>query len=168
MNFSKSENLYFIVTTIIFLLVILYVASEYQSEKPETSLTSININSGKCKIQSEICNFDIDDLRISISSDKNIKYLNPFVISVKTKTNNNLKIKKIQVDFKMINMDMGVNRFLLNKKPINNNNEQLWQGKALLPICVTGRADWVAEFSLYIKDSLYFLKLPITVEQPNS
>ena len=141
----------------------MYFVSDYTQEKSELELTLININSGNCKIQTELCNFNIDGLQLSISSDKAIQYLKPFLIVVNTSTSHNSNLKKIQIEFKMNGMDMGVNRFLLSKKNINN--KESWQGKALLPICVTGRADWIAEFSLYIKDSIFILSLPISVRK---
>lgn len=166
MNPTRSKKLIFTLTFIVFLLTTIYLVSDYTQEKSEPNLTLINLESENCKIQTELCNYNIDGLRLSISSDKNIQYLKPFLISVNTSTNYNSNVKKIQIEFKMNGMDMGVNRFLLSKKNINN--KEIWQGKALLPICVTGRADWIAELSIYIKDSIYVIKLPVSVEQPNS
>ena len=42
------------------------------------------------------------------------------------------------IDFQMIGMDMGLNRYKLN------HNDHLWHGNATLPVCVASRMDWIA------------------------
>ena len=62
---------------------------------------------------------------------------------------------------------MGVNRFLLKKTNFRN-EKQKWQGKALLPICVTGRADWVSELEVVTQKSKYVFSFPIFVKQASN
>ena len=64
----------------------------------------------------------------------------------------------------MKNMNMGVNRFKLIK-PSSKNIKKLWTGKALLPVCITGRADWFAELELISKKKKYMISFPISVKQ---
>jgi len=123
----------------------------------------INVSPEKCNIESKVCIIEKMDFKIKISFDDNIYYLKPFVVSVIDENKVNNKLESIQVDFKMKNMNMGVNRFML-KKSILKNNVQLWQGKALLPICVTGRADWISEFDLQTKNKNYSIRLPVQVK----
>ena len=63
----------------------------------------------------------------------------------------------------MNNMNMGVNRFLLKR-----DNKSIWKGKALLPICVTGRADWLSEIEILTTKNKYIISIPILVKKsPN-
>ena len=64
-------------------------------------------------------------------------------------------------------MNMGVNRFSLRKAEIKN-QKQKWQGKALLPVCVTGRADWLAELEVVTNQSKYIIAIPLSVKQASN
>lgn len=155
----------YVILTVLVFYVAFVIYINLNSEKTEIKRTKIIVKSGDCKIQFQECEFVIENSRLKVSSDKTIKYLHPFSVLVKTPADASLEIEKIQIDFLMTNMDMGINRFLFNKS-VNKKNNQTWKAKALLPICVTGRADWVAELRLFSKDKIYYLKLPVTVEQP--
>lgn len=48
-------------------------------------------------------------------------------------------VAKVSVRFDMVGMDMGLNRFNLNRQSGN-----VWQGQAMLPMCHHGRRDWRA------------------------
>ena len=126
----------------------------------------INIPTEKCTVGSKVCIIETGELKIKISLDENIYYLKPFNVSVIDEDRVNSKLESVQVNFKMSNMNMGINRFRL-KNTILKNNAQIWQGKALLPICVTGRADWISEFELETKNKKYSIKLPIQVKNNN-
>lgn len=122
----------------------------------------IVIPAGKCKPQTQICKVELGDLNVDVFFEKNIFYLKPFKMSIRTTKNNN--IESIIVDFKMKDMDMGINRFELIK--INNTDEkQSWTAKAILPICVNGRSDWIAAILVKIDKIHYKLTLPFEVKK---
>ena len=126
--------------------------------------TAINISFSHCNVQKETCNVDTDDFSLNISFDEHVYYLKPFNFSISSKLKSNVEIESVQIDFKMKNMDMGVNRFML--KNINIKNKfQTWKGKALLPICVTGRADWISELEVITEDTKYIISFPISVKK---
>ena len=119
----------------------------------------------KCNAQKKVCKIELDGLNVELSFDNNIYYLKPFNVFVWSETDFN--VKSIQVDFKMKNMNMGVNRFSLRKDEIKN-QKQKWQGKALLPVCVTGRADWLAELEVVTNQSKYIIAIPLSVKQASN
>ena len=124
----------------------------------------IKIQANSCNAENKECVVELNELKVKVLFDENIYYLKPFYVSVINENLDNLKFESIQIDFKMNNMKMGVNRFLLK----NNDNMTTWQGKALLPICVTGRADWISEIELVTKTNKYLISLPISVKKsPN-
>jgi len=110
--------------------------------------------------QEKTCNVKLNDAEVSVSFEKDIFYLKPFKVSLFSSN----KFDAVYIDFKMRNMDMGVNRFLLSTTD-QKNNKQNWQGKALLPICVTGRADWYSELEIIIGAKKYIVSFPLTVKQ---
>ena len=107
---------------------------------------------------------ETDEFEIKVLLDQNIYYLRPFIIKADGKTKNNAYLENIIVNFEMNGMNMGVNRFSLKNKALLN-DKQHWQGKALLPVCVIGRADWIIELELVTKRAQYILSVPMTVQQ---
>ena len=124
----------------------------------------IKIQLNNCSIEGEECVVELNEFKVKILFDKDIFYLKPFNVSVTNKNVENLKVQSIQIDFKMNNMKMGVNRFQLK----NDINKSIWKGKALLPICVTGRADWFSEIEVETKNNKYLISLPISVNKSPS
>jgi len=153
------KNKFPILGSLITIIALFIVVDKYNFDRKEKELTQVLVEN--CQVQDEPCVANIGELELSISFVKNIYYLKPFDISIST--SNASELISISVDFKMKNMDMGVNRFQLKR---DANKAELWQGKALLPICVTGRADWYSELEVTTKKGRYQIILPILVKQP--
>ena len=94
--------------------------------------------------------------------DKDIYYLKRFSVLVENNEPHN--IKSMKISFKMKDMDMGNNQFTLNKVKLINKKKS-WKGDALLPICVTGRADWFSELEIITKENKYIIEFPIFVKK---
>jgi len=157
------KKIIFITIVLIFIIsIVFFLKTEIPTDKKV--LTVINVPLINCQVQKQSCKSELDELKLKISFDKDIYYLKPFNFSVRTKKTGNNDIDSIKINFKMKNMDMGINQFSL-KKLNTENKEQLWQGTALLPICVTGRADWFSELEIVTKNSKHIVSFPITVKQ---
>ena len=128
------------------------------------NLTIVKIPIENCEPQIKVCNVELDDFKISVSFDKDIFYLKPFKVSVFKKTDSRYDIESVYIDFKMKNMEMGVNRFLLSNID-SKDKTQSWLGKALLPICVTGSIDWFSELEIVTETKKYIITFPIIVKQ---
>ena len=156
-------------STISLVFVIILVATFIFIQNKNETVTFkekdvVKIQPKNCNLESKECVVELNEIKVKILFDENIYYLKPFNVSVMNENLNNLKLESIYVDFKMNNMNMGVNRFLLK----NDDDKSIWQGKALLPICVTGRADWLSEIELATKTNKYLISLPISVKKlPN-
>ena len=124
----------------------------------------IKVSIKDCTVQQKKCKLELDEFNIEISMNTNIFYLKKFNIDVWIESKGNTNIESIQADFIMKNMNMGVNHFILNKMEFKN-KKQNWQGSALLPICVTGRADWFSELSIVTKKNKYIVEFPIIVKK---
>lgn len=124
----------------------------------------IKIQPNNCNIESKECVVELNEFKVKIIFDEDIFYLKPFNVSVTNENSDSLKLESILIDFKMNSMNMGVNRFLLK----NDDNKSIWQGKVLLPICVTGRADWLSEIELVTKTNKYLISLPVSVKKSSN
>lgn len=69
-------------------------------------------------------------------------------------------VESVAVTFLMRSMDMGLNRYRLIAGP-----DGLWQGNVTLPVCVSGRSDWIADFEMVTAARRYRLRLPFMAEK---
>lgn len=81
--------------------------------------------------------------------------LQPFPVAVRTEG-----MKAVTVNFSMRGMTMGLNRYALART-----SEGGWQGEVTLPICVSGRTDWVAEFDLQLPDRHVTFAVPFVLDK---
>lgn len=160
----KKINKNIIITVLLISIIIVIAVQSKKVVNDRTERKVITLPVSICKPQEQICKIEFDGLDIELSLDKDIYYLKPFNVSVFSKKNNNSIIEFIQIDFKMKDMDMGVNRFKL-KKQNSQNYKQVWKGKALLPICVTRRADWYSELEVVTRENKYIFTFPVSVKQ---
>lgn len=91
---------------------------------------------------------------VTLHFPENVAYLKPFKMRVTLQGFRPEEIDKINVDFKMLGMDMGLNRYTLS--PIVDENGSIsFQGEAILPVCVSGRVDWLANTQVMTADKIY-------------
>lgn len=67
---------------------------------------------------------------------------------------------QITVEFQMRDMDMGLNRYRLEPAA-----DGAWQGRAILPVCTTGRSDWIARVEIVQRGRRWTAELPFSVAQ---
>ena len=158
-----NKNLIFVLLVIITVALMLIYALNKKNAGDVRTVIYVPLE--KCKSQQPICEAELNELNVKISFEKDIYYLQPFMISVLTENKASIEIESIHVDFKMEGMDLGLNRFRLSKVSYNN-KKQKWTGKAILPICVTGRADWFSVIEVVTKQNKYLLSVPVLVKQP--
>ena len=153
-----------ILLTFTFFIVVVYVFIQDRNENTTVNEKNIiQLKSNNCGVESKKCIVEFNKLKLKILLDENIYYLKPFKVSVLNENMDELELESIQVDFKMKSMDMGVNRFFFKKNEVEN--AHIWNAKVLLPICITGRADWISEFIVTTKSSKYLISLPISVKK---
>jgi len=69
-------------------------------------------------------------------------------------------VHSMSVDFQMVGMDMGENRYQLTADGAGP-----WHGSAILPVCTSGRSDWVADVRVHTADGLtYNARIPFVAE----
>lgn len=159
-NSGMIKKILFFIISVFIVITVLYVTQTAENN----DLPPIKISVGNCNVQQKKCKVEFEKFNIEISMDKNIYYLKKFNVDVWVENKEGTNIESIQIDFKMKDMNMGVNHFILNKMK-SENKKQNWQGNALLPVCVTGRADWFSELTIITKQNKYILEFPILVKK---
>ena len=67
-------------------------------------------------------------------------------------------VTAVTVSFSMRDMAMGLNRYALTQSAQGG-----WQGEIILPICVSGRTDWIAEFDIQLPDRHVVFAVPFVL-----
>lgn len=106
----------------------------------------------------EGCRVDDSDVSMEILFETRPRALQPFPLRVKAETVGPLE--RVTVGFTMRGMDMGRNRYALQQ---GANGE--WTGSITLPVCVSGRSDWVAGFELQTADKSYRVDVPFVLSK---
>lgn len=80
-----------------------------------------------------------------------IEPLKPFAVSLQTRA----VVRAATVRFDMVGMDMGHNEFRLKPQA-----DGAWGATVLLPVCATGRRDWVATLRVETNAATYSAVFP--------
>ena len=91
-----------------------------------------------CDAARQPCSARQGDSSLTLRLTGPLRPLQPFPVEVRL-TGPVAAARQIAVDFSMVGMDMGLNRFHLQRQP-----DGAWSGQALLPVCSAGRHDWLA------------------------
>ena len=146
----------FVVSTILFF--------QFMPTQKNSDMESVYRSLENCNVQEKECMENIEKISFNIVMDKDIFYLKKFNVDVFVENKFKKRIKSIKISFKMKNMNMGNNVFVLNK-PLSNKERQNWKTTAVLPICVSGRADWISALEVIIENKKYILEFPIQVKK---
>ena len=84
------------------------------------------------------CRIDLDGKAVAVSVGGELKPLQAFQVRVDAP-----KATKVEARFTMEGMDMGFNLYTLRA-----DKEGMFQANITLPVCVTGRRDWVMHLSV--------------------
>lgn len=91
-----------------------------------------------CGFDSNPCEIEIDGQIFSISVYGSVTPLKRFKIILEGDS-----VENAMVSFSMIDMDMGINRFVFKQTAA-----KLWETPVVLPVCSARRKDWLAEFTI--------------------
>ena len=120
-------------------------------QKPRQVLELVGSN---CNPAKSICTAAKQDTSVTLYFPEKVHYLRPFRMQVTTKGISNSSIESIYIDYTMVGMDMGLNRFSL--MPVTDAKGQLrYEGEGILPVCVSGRVDWLANVNVVTADKVY-------------
>lgn len=104
----------------------------------------------------------INQQQIAILFPKQITYLTPFPIQVRSQ--NKGRIQQMQLQFSMRGMQMATNRFTLNQRKDNKHGKDtFWQTEVVLSRCISDRKDWLVELVVKTKNKVETSNFMITV-----
>lgn len=98
-----------------------------------------------CSPVGQACSVAHGDRSIGLQLPSDIQPLSRFPMTVYLE---GIRARAVTVEFTMQGMDMGVNRFGLGE------GQDAWTGEAILPVCTTGRVDWVATVRAVTADGI--------------
>lgn len=124
------------------------------SAPPVTTKLSLPSTVKNCNPVLDVCKASDHSHSVALRLDTSTRYLKPFEIEVTINGFNVTAIKTVSVDFNMVDMDMGINRFRLNQV-IQQETGIVYRGRGILPVCVTGRRDWQAVVEVDAGDTAY-------------
>ena len=101
---------------------------------------------------------------ISVAMSGDVRPLRPFELHMRLPEAVRSNVSQASVDFVMVGMDMGINRYTLLKQADGD-----FVGKVILPVCSIGRSDWVAKLSVVVSlagggQEMWTLDVPFTAE----
>ncbi len=131
-----------------------------QDLSPQQNAMVVLKSDPACDLNEQACSASIDALSVKLHFKQVVKYLTRFDVEVVTNGFKAFSIEKMSIDFNMVDMKMGINRFALKQTDKKN----VWQGMAILPVCITGRKDWRVKLYLADSQSNYVAKYKLTVE----
>ncbi len=87
----------------------------------------------QCADLAQGCRVSLEGKTLEIGFSAKPDALHPFLLTVKMEG-----LKQVSASFAMAGMEMGENQYQLIPAAAH-----VWQAKAILPVCVAGRRDWV-------------------------
>lgn len=96
-------------------------------------------------------------LALTLSGD--VRPLRPFDLELRLPDAALPQAGPATVDFVMVGMDMGLNRYTLTRQADGS-----YRAKVILPVCSSGRSDWVAKVSAIVGQEMWTAEFPFVAE----
>lgn len=125
------------------------------TDSPQTTQRPLEAAPG-CVPVDRWCEAGGDGAILALRLGPDVKTMAPFAVRARVRVPG--EIRRVVVDFAMQGMDMGVNRYRLEP-----GSDGLWSGQVTLPICSTGRLDWVAELKVETPKAVYRGRFPFSI-----
>lgn len=158
---TMKKLLSLVMVFLVIVAVVYYFRNQQEVEqKPRLVLELSDLN---CNPAEVACTATKQDFSVALFFPDKVHYLKPFRMQVTATGMNNSTIEAVFIDYNMVGMDMGLNRFSL--LPVNDGKgQQRYEGEGILPVCVSGRVDWLANINVVTEDKVYeaVFKLEVT------
>lgn len=113
-----------------------------------------------CPMKGVGCNLNLPHVgHVLVRAPNEIKPLQKFSLIVIPQGDASKSMGAVTVDFQMVGMDMGVNRY-----PLIRSHDGTYHQNIILPVCTTRRTDWVADLSFSTTAGTYVAKIPFTID----
>lgn len=113
-----------------------------------------------CDVARAGCTAGNDKLTVTVQFDKDFAALKPFQLQLTPGPESSVQIDEINLVFSMQGMNMGLNKYRLL-----HGSDGVWTGNVTLPICTSGRSDWLADFDIQAAGQRWKMQLPFVLEK---
>lgn len=146
------------------LIAIAYVlsfdkSSEPASEPKQTFNVVTLIGDPACNAALRRCNAMFDNVLVGLQAKAPVRVLRPFDVTINVAGLASEQIDQVRAEFIMKGMQMGQSRYAFRR--LDNG---LWSAAVTLPVCTSGRSDWIAMVYVYAGRTLYEAHMPLTVQ----
>lgn len=127
--------------------------------RPAQEAVLLQVEAG-CDSAQRACRARGADLEIEVRLGPPVRPLQTFEIELRSRHGALAEAANAQLDiqFQMRAMDMGLNRYRLQADA-----DGVWRGRAVLPVCSTGRSNWIAQVDISMDGRRWRAELPFTV-----
>jgi hypothetical protein len=135
MRLSRVNRRYLLGYTALIGLILALIAIELYHVLPHNEDTPQSVS---CPDPTLSCQFKVDNKPVELRFSAPPSGLHPFTLQLQV-----ANAHEIYASFIMRSMDMGFNRYHLLPESAGH-----WQAHVLLPVCVTGRRDWILTLTI--------------------
>ena len=123
-----------------------YSNQDYQTYNQYQLMTQ-----GDCDLVEAGCQSYGDDINVLLTFQSSPSALKPFVATLVIESPKDMQSSDVKLSFEMQGMDMGEQSFKLDFAQSTGR----WEGEVILPICTSGRSDWLVISEITQGDSIY-------------
>jgi hypothetical protein len=128
------------------------------SDAPSATATAMQV-AADCDSAQRACAARGGDLEFELRLGPPVRPMEAFDIRLHGLRGTLAADAQVSVAFEMRAMDMGLNRYRLERAADGS-----WQGRAILPVCTTGRSDWLARVEIVQHSQRWIAELPFEVK----
>jgi len=140
-----KDKLFLIGVVLVFITA--YGVGQWLNSQQSASNLPVKIMTAEpCDLTHQACQAKFDEHILSLVFIDKPSALKPFRVRLESDSQ---QIDNVVLDFKMRGMNMGINRYRLK------NQDGFWQNKLVLPVCTSGRNDWLLTVELEQKGVLW-------------
>lgn len=119
------------------LALVLGASIWFKQDRPASSATIIAVDHA-CDSAVQPCRARSADLSLQLQLGPPVTPLRPFTAQLGVVDGELNAAAEVELSFVMRGMEMGLNRYRLQR------DGEKWSGLVTLPVCTTGRVDWIA------------------------
>ncbi len=112
-----------------------------------------------CEPLGRACAATGEDGGFTLRFSEGVRPLEPFEVRIRPAPGSGIEAQRAMVEFEMTGMDMGINRFRV--EPAAGGG---FAGQAVIPVCTTGRTDWVATVTLSGTERMWVARFPFEAQ----
>jgi len=143
---------------IVLLVLVAFVSLWWQQhQRPQIPVT---LESVSCQPANGDCHVTIDGGQLQWRVDSPLQYLQAFSSHIRLENIADKDVRHVSMKFIMRGMEMAVNRSEFKRQSAG-----VWQAESVLPICASGRKDWLAIVRLETRKGVWQVGFAFTLSK---